>query len=261
MRRSIKRGFQSVKRDGIIPVAKRAPKFLKATANNVLGSKYPLNHLCYWLSKWQLASLPQDDGELNQILINARNFSGAGPYYTIAPMQENQEVGELAQIVADRNPHSVVEIGSAYGGTLFLWSRYLNPESITAIDISPYFKVRSRLWREFNQDVDYTFLNTSSQNESVRNRVKDEHETGVDFLFIDGDHTYDGVKQDFELYSPLVNDGGIIAFHDIIEVNEKPWMGVPQLWDELKSGYETEEIILPPGKDRGGIGVVYWESA
>jgi predicted O-methyltransferase YrrM len=38
----------------------------------------------------------------------------------------------------------------------------------------------------------------------------------VDFLFIDADHSYEGVKKDFEMYSPLVRKGGIIAFHDII---------------------------------------------
>jgi hypothetical protein len=30
----------------------------------------------------------------------------------------------------------------------------------------------------------------------------------VDFLFIDGDHTYEGVKKDFEMYSPLVRREG-----------------------------------------------------
>jgi predicted O-methyltransferase YrrM len=38
-----------------------------------------------------------------------------------------------------------------------------------------------------------------------------------DFLFIDGDHTYQGVKQDFQMYSPLVKKGGIVAFHDIVK--------------------------------------------
>ena len=37
----------------------------------------------------------------------------------------------------------------------------------------------------------------------------------LDFLFIDGDHSYDGVKADFEMYAPMVRPGGLIAFHDI----------------------------------------------
>ena len=36
----------------------------------------------------------------------------------------------------------------------------------------------------------------------------------IDFLFIDGDHSYEGVKIDFELYSNLLTDNGIIIIHD-----------------------------------------------
>lgn len=36
----------------------------------------------------------------------------------------------------------------------------------------------------------------------------------IDFLFIDGDHSYDGVSKDFNLYSTIMNEGGIIAIHD-----------------------------------------------
>ena len=36
----------------------------------------------------------------------------------------------------------------------------------------------------------------------------------IDVLYIDGDHSYEGVKKDFELYSMLLNDKGIIIIHD-----------------------------------------------
>jgi hypothetical protein len=53
----------------------------------------------------------------------------------------------------------------------------------------------------------------------------------VDFLFIDADHSYEGIKKDFEMYSLLVRKGGIIAFHDIVP------SGYPTLhkfWNEVK---------------------------
>lgn len=37
----------------------------------------------------------------------------------------------------------------------------------------------------------------------------------IKFLFIDADHSYDGVKKDFELFEPFVMSGGFIAMHDI----------------------------------------------
>jgi hypothetical protein len=36
----------------------------------------------------------------------------------------------------------------------------------------------------------------------------------IDFLFIDGDHSYEGVKKDFELYSKILSDSGVIVLHD-----------------------------------------------
>jgi hypothetical protein len=36
----------------------------------------------------------------------------------------------------------------------------------------------------------------------------------IDLLFIDGDHSYEGVKLDFDLYSTLLSENGIIILHD-----------------------------------------------
>jgi hypothetical protein len=36
----------------------------------------------------------------------------------------------------------------------------------------------------------------------------------IDYLHIDGDHSYDGVKKDFELYSTIMSENGIITIHD-----------------------------------------------
>ncbi|WP_282459185.1 class I SAM-dependent methyltransferase, partial [Mycoplasmopsis arginini] len=43
----------------------------------------------------------------------------------------------------------------------------------------------------------------------------------IDFLFIDGDHTYEGVKLDFDLYSNLLSDKGVIVIHDTDEEYEE----------------------------------------
>ena len=43
----------------------------------------------------------------------------------------------------------------------------------------------------------------------------------IDFLFIDGDHSYEGVKKDFELYSKIISDNGTIVLHDTDKNYEK----------------------------------------
>lgn len=39
----------------------------------------------------------------------------------------------------------------------------------------------------------------------------------IDILFIDGDHSYEGVKKDFDLYTTILNDDGIVFIHDTDE--------------------------------------------
>ena len=36
----------------------------------------------------------------------------------------------------------------------------------------------------------------------------------IDYLHIDGDHHYEGVRLDFDLFAPLVHDDGVITLHD-----------------------------------------------
>ena len=50
--------------------------------------------------------------------------------------------------------------------------------------------------------------------EKVLSTLKDAGRKEIDFLFIDAGHSYEAVKEDYEIYSPLVRDYGIIAFHD-----------------------------------------------
>ena len=50
----------------------------------------------------------------------------------------------------------------------------------------------------------------------------------IDFLFIDGDHRYEGIKKDLQLWFPKIKNGGIIAGHDY----EEPSCGVKRAVDE-----------------------------
>ena len=73
-----------------------------------------------------------------------------------------------------------------------------------------------------------------------------------DLIFIDADHTYKGVKKDFENYSVLFAGGGVMGFHDI----ECP--GVNRFWLELKASkkYEMREFIYKGYTQQYGIGML-----
>jgi len=88
----------------------------------------------------------------------------------------------------------------------------------------------------------------------------------LDFLLIDGDHSYKGVAADFHNYSPFVKEGGLIAFHDVLPdyktklgVDTGNWTGgVPQFWQELRDTYKTEELLEDPNQDGYGLGLIHW---
>jgi len=62
----------------------------------------------------------------------------------------------------------------------------------------------------------------------------------VDFLFIDGDHTYEGVKRDVEAWFPKLNPGALVIFHDI------GWAeGVQKIVKEFVTPHACEEGRLP----------------
>jgi predicted O-methyltransferase YrrM len=76
----------------------------------------------------------------------------------------------------------------------------------------------------------------------------------IDFLFIDGDHTYAGVKSDFELFQRWVKPEGVIAFHDTLwnhyrgHKHYRPDIGVPAFVEELrKAGHAVVTVGAFPG--------------
>jgi|SRR3989344_231297 len=72
----------------------------------------------------------------------------------------------------------------------------------------------------------------------------------IDYIFIDGDHSFEGVRADFEHYFPYLNDGADILFHDAVR-SEK------YILAELAVNYFVKTLEASPGlkfiKDVGSI--------
>lgn len=192
------------------------------------------------------------------------SFKAAGGL--IYPGQVRSEFIQLAALIKKRKPRVVVEIGTANGGTLFAWCALSDPKAtIVSIDLpggihgGGYAYWRTAIYKQFAQPGQKLYLirADSHRPDTVENLRKLLPTEGIDFLFIDGDHTYEGVKSDFEMYSPLVSRGGLIAFHDICQHPTEMDCHVDRLWMELRSKYSSvRELIQNPSQGGFGIGVI-----
>jgi cephalosporin hydroxylase len=182
----------------------------------------------------------------------------------IGAIQVNSELIRMLEVVRQRKPRTVVEIGTADGGTLFLLCSVAPSDALIAsIDLpggkfgGGYSSLKIPLYREFAHGSQKIHLlrGNSHSDEMFNELVAVLSGRPVEFLFIDGDHTYEGAKRDFELYSPLVSKGGIIGFHDIA-ADPATGYGTGKVWNEVKSAHKWQEIIADPNQKAFGIGLL-----
>lgn len=186
------------------------------------------------------------------------------------PIQRKSEIERLVEIVASLRPATVCEIGAAGGGTLFLFTRAAAPEAtLVTVDVQ-FDPARKAALRSFARDgQEVVCLEGDSHSRETLRAVEDSFAgRPLDLLFIDGDHSYEGVSADFQLYSPLVRRGGLVVFHDIVPDYRTRYGlktrtdagGVPLFWSEVKAAHAAvEEIVEDAGQDGYGIGVLRWE--
>jgi predicted O-methyltransferase YrrM len=119
------------------------------------------------------------------------------------------EAALLFRLVRSRPAARIVEIGRFYGGSAFLFAVASDDDStITSIDVAPQ-----------NDALFQVALEKSGLAHKVKLLVGDS-EVGVatadfyDLIFVDGDHSYEGVMKDYEYWKRAIKPGGYLAFHN-----------------------------------------------
>ena len=182
--------------------------------------------------------------------------------YQIVKNTANQIESEfvpLLEIVSSISPRNFMEIGTDRGGTFLAFEKISQPDGIRiSLDIPragfwgfDFAKLKSEMIERGNILV-HADSHSQTAFQAVKTALSLEK---LDFLFIDGDHSYDGVKQDYEMYEQFVRTGGIIAFHDIKDTEKHRSQGcfVSQFWRSLDVDGKIE---LCSSDNWGGIGVM-----
>ena len=185
------------------------------------------------------------------------------------PLQRRRELVRLLELVQSMAPARVCEIGTASGGTFCALARAARPDAtLVTLDLSLTPERRVALPRFARDSQRIICLEGNSHNPAVPDQVRRLLSGAfLDVLFIDGDHSYEGVRHDFAMYGPLVREDGLVVFHDIVpddgqrcgNPTHASTGGVPRFWSELKAGSrQTQEIIDDPNQDGYGLGVLSW---
>jgi cephalosporin hydroxylase len=196
---------------------------------------------------------------LKKLIYGLGNEFDKGKYRLL---QMKEEIYPAALEIEKIKPKNIMEIGSHFGGSFRIWctccvgsgKKISLSWSQAEINYSLLDKMKiKRNILSCGKDVSYidadSHLETTKKH--VQSILKSEQ---LDFLFIDGDHSYARAKLDYEMYGSLVRKGGIIGFHDISGIKD-----VTRLWNEICINQKTRKSIeyAVPDIHSNGIGLLW----
>lgn len=137
------------------------------------------------------------------------------------------------------SPLRFIEIGSFAGSSLFLTCKALKriEHKLEGFAIDPGLHPQLKtVLQQVQKDVNHLQM---FSHDAVMQLQRQFEEDGnfPPFIFVDGDHSYEGVKQDIINYFPLLKPGGIMMFHDYL----------PPLNDENRSAILSHHGGNEPG--------------
>ncbi|MBY9005686.1 MAG: class I SAM-dependent methyltransferase [Candidatus Lokiarchaeota archaeon] len=206
-----------------------------------------------------------DSIKTNENLEEIIDFALYNNKFFIKPSQIRSEIAGLLKILKESKPKYILEIGTYAGATLFLYSQVVAENAqIISVDLpggshgGGYPEWKKPIFKAFAPPTRrITLIRDDSHRYATLKKVKRIlNNNKLDFLFIDGDHTYQGVKKDFRLYNDLVKDNGLIAFHDIVPHPPESNCEVNKFWNEIKNKFVSNELVEDWNQNWGGIGII-----
>ncbi|MDR2457375.1 MAG: class I SAM-dependent methyltransferase [Clostridiales Family XIII bacterium] len=182
-------------------------------------------------------------------------------YFNISAWYENIPIAFwLTKIL---KPETLVELGTHYGVSYMSFCQAIKRLSLStkcfAVDTwQGDFQSGHYTSKVFKIVNDYNKTNYSDFSKLIRKtfdgaRLNFQNKS-IDLLHIDGMHTYDAVRHDYETWLSTLSNRGIIIFHDINIINDKENFGVWKFWKEIKNSFPSFTFPLGPGLGILGVG-------
>jgi O-methyltransferase len=186
-------------------------------------------------------------------------------------LKSSPEWRDTLKIIDSINPQIILEIGPLRAGTFYSFTQLVSKGIIISIEAPGIEKglsdaetdhLKSQII-ENNHDNEIYFIKNLPVEEALK-KVKDIlKDKQSDVLFLNGEHSYNGIKQEFEVLAQMVSGTGLIIVNDIHSLKNAPAdeflnnSGVEQFWREISLLYRTKEIIFDRRQKGHGVGIIY----
>jgi predicted O-methyltransferase YrrM len=191
----------------------------------------------YDWSKFKMPSQPQGFEDLVQLF-------DLSPINRGIIRQDFDEAAALFRIIRSMPNARGVEIGRFNGGSTLMLAVAVGPGGkITSIDIEPQDDAKLKEILKQAQVSDRVELIIGDAN-------KIEVKQPLDFVFIDGDHSYEGAKKDHNRWGNLVRPGGYIIHHDMGNSRDfsTQWNELARLHKDIVTKQSKEvEVVTEAG--------------
>ena len=167
------------------------------------------------------------------------------PHY-LAPSAWVEHIPFAFELTSKLKPRLIVELGVFNGVSYFAFCQAVRSTKLNTVCYGIDNWHGDDHTSFYNEDVfqkvnsynkatyaDFSHLLRSDFSDSLQNF----RDNSIDLLHIDGLHTYEAVKNDFETWLPKLSDSSIVLFHDTV-VRDRGF-GVFRLWEELSSVYPS----------------------
>ncbi|MDR1042161.1 MAG: class I SAM-dependent methyltransferase [Deltaproteobacteria bacterium] len=166
-------------------------------------------------------------------------------------------------IIKTLRPKVLVELGTDSGYSYMAFCQAVSHLGLDtkcyAVDLwGPLGNFRYDWEYNFNVVDSYNRKNYAPFSELIRdtfdNASEKFSEGDIDLIHIDGTHTYDAVKNDFDTWKGKMSGRGVMLFHDINVVWDEFDFGVWRFWDEIRASRPSFTFSVGAGLGILGVG-------